>query len=174
MPTVVVRPFNAYGPRAHHRGDLAEVIPRFIIRALNGHAPVIFGEGSNGRDFTYVTEVASGLLLAGASDRAVGQRVNIAYGRMITIREVAKIVLTVCGRNDLSVELSKSRPGDVHVLAADTSRAAELFGYRAQTPIELGIRRYVGWFRETYTDPTALMEDRIENWTMPETTAIAK
>jgi UDP-glucose 4-epimerase len=63
MPTVVVRPFNAYGPRAHTRGDLAEVIPRFVIRALNGHAPVIFGDGSNGRDFTYVSDVARGLAL---------------------------------------------------------------------------------------------------------------
>ncbi|HEX8077737.1 MAG TPA: NAD-dependent epimerase/dehydratase family protein, partial [Chthoniobacterales bacterium] len=53
LPTVVVRPFNAYGPRAHDRGDLAEVVPRFVIRVLNGLPPVIFGDGSNGRDFTY-------------------------------------------------------------------------------------------------------------------------
>ena len=172
VPTVVVRPFNAYGPRAHDRGELAEVIPRFVIRALSGHAPVIFGDGSNGRDFTYVTEVARGLFLAGANDRAVGRCINIAYGRMVTIGEVAKTVLQVCNRNDLSVELSKPRPGDVRILAADTSRAVELFGYRADIPLEVGVRRYVDWLRETYTDPTALMEDRTENWTMPETSEI--
>lgn len=167
MPTVVVRPFNAYGPRAHDRGDLAEVIPRFAIRALSGHAPVIFGDGTNGRDFTYVTEVARGLQLVGSSDRAVGQRINIAFGRMVTIAEVAKTVLKVCGRNDLSVDLRKPRPGDVHVLAADTRRARELLGYRAEIPLEVGVRSYIDWLRETYHDPTTLMEEQIENWTMP-------
>jgi UDP-glucose 4-epimerase len=168
LPSVVVRPFNAYGPRAHDRGDLAEVIPRFVIRALNGHAPVIFGDGSNGRDFTYVTEVARGLVLAGASDRCIGRRLNIAYGRMATIREVAETVLKVCGRNDLSAALHRPRPGDVHVLAADTRRAAELIGYRAEIALEAGIRRYVDWFRKTYPDPALLMEENIENWSMPD------
>jgi UDP-glucose 4-epimerase len=174
MPTVVVRPFNAYGPRAHDRGDLAEVIPRFVVRALNGRAPVIFGDGSNGRDFTYVTEVARGLALAGASDRSIGRRINIAYGRMVTIRHVAETVLKVCGRNDLSIELHRPRPGDVHVLAADTRRASSLFSYRAEIPFEAGIERYVTWFRQTYPDPSALMEDRVENWTMPDTSMSAQ
>ena len=61
LPTVVIRPFNGYGPREHDRGDLAEVIPRFVIRVLNGLSPVIFGSGENGRDFTYVTETARGI-----------------------------------------------------------------------------------------------------------------
>ena len=174
MPTVVVRPFNAYGPRAHDRGDLAEVIPRFVIRALSGRAPVIFGDGSNGRDFTYVTEVARGLALAGASNRTVGRRINIAYGRMVTIREVAETVLKVCGRNDLSIELHRPRPGDVLVLAADTRRALDLLGYRAEIPLEAGIERYIAWFRQTYPDPSALLEERIENWTMPDTGVMAQ
>jgi UDP-glucose 4-epimerase len=173
MPTVVVRPFNAYGPRAHDRGDLAEVIPRFVIRVLSGYAPVIFGDASNGRDFTYVTEVARGLVLAGASDRTVGKRINIAYGRMVTIREVAETVLRVCARNDLSIELHRPRPGDVHILAADTRRAAELIGYRAKIPLQAGIERYVAWFRQTCPDPSALLEERVENWTMPDTSTMA-
>ena len=68
LPTVVIRPFNSYGPREHDRGDLAEVIPRFVIRVLNGQSPVIFGSGENSRDFTYVTETARGIVLAGRSD----------------------------------------------------------------------------------------------------------
>jgi UDP-glucose 4-epimerase len=174
MPTVIVRPFNAYGPRAHIRGDLAEVIPRFVIRALNGYAPVIFGDGSNGRDFTYVTEVARGLALAGASDRTVGRRINIAYGRMITIRHVAETVLRVCGRNDVSTELYPPRPGDIRVLAANTDRARELLGYRADIPLEAGIERYVAWFRRTYPNLSALMDDRVENWSMPDGGVLAQ
>jgi UDP-glucose 4-epimerase len=174
LPTLIVRPFNAYGPRSHVSGDLAEVIPRFVIRALNGRAPVIFGDGSNGRDFTYVTEVARGLILAGASSQCVGRCVNVAFGRMVTIRDVAELVLRICGRNDLSVDFRPRRPGDVHVLAADTSRAVELLGYRAEISLEAGVRRYVDWLRDAYPDPAALLEDTIENWTMPKTAMLAQ
>jgi UDP-glucose 4-epimerase len=167
LPTVVVRPFNAYGPRAHERGDLAEVVPRFVIRVLNGLPPVIFGDGSNGRDFTYVTEVARGISLAGAADQLVGRRVNIAYGRMITVRDVAETVMKVCGRNDLSATMSRPRPGDVKALAADTRRAAEMLGYRAEIEFTEGVRRYVGWFRSRYPDASALLEDEVENWHLP-------
>ena len=135
MSTVVVRPFNAYGPRAHDRGELAEVIPRFVIRALSGQSPVIFGDGSNGRDFTYVTEIARGLALAGASEHCVGRRINIAYGRMVTIQEVAETVLKVCGRNDLSAELYRPRPSNVYVLAADTRRASDCSAIAPKFPL---------------------------------------
>jgi UDP-glucose 4-epimerase len=167
LPTVIVRPFNAYGPRAHERGDLAEVIPRFIIRALNGLPPVIFGDGSNGRDFTHVSEVARGVALAGAADAAVGLKINIAYGRMITVQTVAETVLRACGRNDVTISLHEARPGDVHRLHADTRRALELLGYGPQIAFEDGIRRYVDWFVAHHPDPAALLEERIENWTMP-------
>jgi UDP-glucose 4-epimerase len=168
LPTLIVRPFNAYGPRAHERGIRAEVIPRFVVRVLNGRAPIIFGDGSNGRDFTYVTEVARGLALAGESDRLVGSRVNIAYGRMVSVADVANLVMRVCGRNDLISQISAPRPGDVRALNADTTRAFELLGYRAEIALEDGIRRYVDWFRARCPDPSILLEEAVENWQMPE------
>lgn len=167
LPTLVVRPFNAYGPRAHERGIRAEVIPRFVIRVLNGLSPVIFGDGSNARDFTYVTEVARGLALACASDRLVGRRVNIAYGRMVAISEVARTVMRVCGRNDLNSQTRAPRPGDVHVLHADTRRAKEVMGYRAEIVFEDGIHRYVDWFKARNPDPSLLLEEDVENWKLP-------
>lgn len=167
VPVVIVRPFNAYGPRAHETGDLAEVVPRFVIRVLNGLPPVIFGDGQNGRDFTYVTEVARGLALAGSSDAMIGRRVNIAYGRMITVREVAETVIRECGRNDIAVQLGKPRPGDVNVLAANTGRASELLNYRAEIAFADGVRRYVDWFRARHPNPSVLLEPDIENWKMP-------
>jgi UDP-glucose 4-epimerase len=172
LPTVIVRPFNAYGPRAHVSGDLAEVIPRFVIRVLNGLPPIIFGDGENGRDFTYVTDVARGLMLAGSSDRLVGSRVNIARGRMITIAEVAKTVIDACGRNDLAVERRHPRPGDVLRLLADTRRAANILGYCPEIAFEEGIRLYVTWFRQRYPYPSLLLEPDVENWTMPTRTGI--
>jgi hypothetical protein len=110
MDTVVVRPFNAYGPGAHERGDLAEVLPRFFIRVLNGLPPVIFGDPGNGRDFTYVTEVARGIAAAGECDALVGEVVNIAYGKLFTVGEVAETVLRVCRRPDLRPLTGPHRP----------------------------------------------------------------
>ena len=167
MPVVMVRPFNAYGPREHDQGDLAEVIPRFVIRVLNGRPPVVFGDGSAGRDFTYVTEVAQGLAAAGDCEAAVGSTINIAYGRMITIREVAETIARVCQRPDLAPVFDAPRPGDVNLLHADTSRARALLGYEAKIAFEDGIERYLGWFTRTYPDPSRLLEDEVRNWTMP-------
>jgi UDP-glucose 4-epimerase len=167
LETIVVRPFNAYGPREHDRGDLAEVIPRFVIRTLNGLPPVVFGDGSNGRDFTYVTEIAAGLVLAAQCDALLGRVANLAYGRMITISEVAAAVLRACDRPDLAPHYDAPRPGDVIALQADTARAQELFGFRATIDFERGLRDYVQWFRSRYSDPSSLLEERLQNWELP-------
>jgi UDP-glucose 4-epimerase len=167
LPTVIVRPFNAYGPRAHEQGDLAEVVPRFIIRCLNGLPPVVFGDGSNGRDFTYVTEIARGLALAGQTDKLVGSRVNIAYGQMISVQQVAAEIIEAVGRNDLAIDHIDGRPGDVHVLSADTSRARTQLDYRAEIDFKQGLRRYIDWFRGKHPVPSELLEDEVVNWSMP-------
>lgn len=168
MPTVVVRPFNAYGPREHDQGDLAEVIPRFVIRVRNGKAPVIFGDGSAGRDFTYVTETARGLAMAAECDALVGREVNIAFGRMVSIREVAQAVCRLCQRPDLQPVNAAPRPGDVNALHADTSLARDLLRFTAEIGFEQGLERYVDWFSTRYPDPSGLLEDKLENWVMPD------
>src|SRR5205807_8697625 len=68
FPTVVVRPFNTYGPHCHHEGDSGEVIPKFMLRCMAGRSLVIFGDGTQTRDFTYVSDTARGIFLAGVAD----------------------------------------------------------------------------------------------------------
>ncbi len=167
MQTIVVRPFNSYGPREHDQGDLAEVIPRFVIRVLNGLPPVIFGDGTQGRDFTYVTETARGLAAALAADELVGSVVNLGHGRLVTIREIAAAVLQHCGRGDLGVAFAPPRPGDVHRLIADTRRAGAILGFKAEIGLDEGMRRYLEWFRATYPDPSVLVERELVNWELP-------
>jgi UDP-glucose 4-epimerase len=164
LPTIVVRPFNAYGPRAHETGKLAEVIPRFAIRVLNGLPPVIFGNGRNGRDFTYVTDTARGIALAGNCDALIGRTINIAYGRMITVAQTAETIASLCGRPDLQPVYVDPRPGDVLALQADTRRAEELLGFRPEIDFENGLRRYISWFRAHHNDVSALLEDDVRNW----------
>src|SRR3954469_23097082 len=76
FPTVVVRPFNAFGPRSHHEGDCGEVIPKFVLRAMAGLPLVVFGDGTQTRDFTFVADTARGILAAGLNDSAIGQTIN--------------------------------------------------------------------------------------------------
>jgi UDP-glucose 4-epimerase len=167
LPTIVVRPFNTYGPREHTSGDLAEVIPRFVIRVLNGLPPVIFGTGENGRDFTYVTETVRGIALAANCDSLVGRAVNIAYGKMVTVRQVAEAIARLCGRSGLAPRFIEPRPGDVRALQADTRLARETLGFAAEVGLEEGLRRYIDWFRAIHPDPAALLEDNIRNWRLP-------
>ena len=167
LPTVVVRPFNTYGPREHMTEELGEVIPRFVIRVLNGLPPVIFGTGENGRDFTYVTETARGIALAASCEALVGRTVNIAYGEMVTVRQVAEAVARLCGRPALLPLFLEPRPGDVRVLRADTRLARETLGFVAEVSLEEGLRRYIDWFCATHPDPAALLEDDIRNWRLP-------
>jgi UDP-glucose 4-epimerase len=167
LPTIVVRPFNTYGPREHTSGDLAEVIPRFVIRALNGLPPVIFGTGENGRDFTYVTETVRGIALAASCDALIGRAVNIAYGEMVTVRQVAEATARLCGRPGLAPRFIEARPGDVRALRADTRLARETLGFAAEAGLEEGLRRYIDWFRATHPDPGALVEEDIRNWRLP-------
>ena len=168
LPTTVVRPFNAYGPRAYQKGVRAEVLPRFVGRVLNGRSPVIFGDGTNARDFTFVTEVARGIILAGMADAAIGQRVNIARGEPVTVSELANEVLSTLSRNDLTVEYFGGRPGDVVYLHADTGKAHRMLGYSAEIDLHQGVQRYIDWVRATFPDPAELLEDKIKNWILDE------
>jgi len=167
LPTIVVRPFNAYGPREHASGELAEVIPRFVIRVLNGLPPVIFGTGENGRDFTYVTDTARGIALAASCDALIGRAVNIACGEMVTVRQVAATVARLCGRADILPLFIEARPGDVRALRADTRFARETLDFTAVLGLDPGLRRYIDWFRTNHPDPARFLEEDIRNWRLP-------
>src|SRR5712664_819803 len=92
LPATVVRPFNIYGPREHADGPSGEVIPRFVARALAEKPLVVFGDGLQTRDFTWVGDTVRGILMAAECDELVGDRVNIARGREVRILDIAGLV----------------------------------------------------------------------------------
>jgi len=157
LKSVIVRPFNTYGPRSHFEGVYGEVIPRFCIRALNKKQPIIFGTGAQTRDFTYVTDTVRGIILGAQSDKLVGGVVNIAYGREVSIVDIANAVCKETGIPFRPV-MKEGRPHDVKRHAADTAYAKTMLGYKPKIDIASGISRYVSWLRETYPDPKKLME----------------
>jgi UDP-glucose 4-epimerase len=164
LPTLVVRPFNTYGPRAHFTGVYGEVIPRFTVRLLNGRRPVIFGDGRQTRDFTYVSDTVRGILAAAAMPEAGGQVVNIARGEEVTVRRLAELLARAIDPT-LAPEFTEARPGDVHRHWADVTRARTVLGFGAEVGIEVGLARYLDWFRATYPDPAECLRDEaVRNW----------
>lgn len=163
LPVTTVRPFNAYGPRAHAAGAYGEVIPRFVARVLAGLPPVIFGDGMQTRDFTYVEDTARGIVAAALSDAAAGQAINIARGRDVSIVTVARSVANAGGRPDLEPVHEPSRPGDVRRHRAGIDRAERLLGYRASIDLEEGLSRYMAWVRARGVQVAAAEAGR-RNW----------
>jgi UDP-glucose 4-epimerase len=168
LATVTVRPFNTYGPRSHSKGAYGEAIPKFVLRALNGMRPIVFGDGEQTRDFTYVTDTARGILLASECDALLGRVVNIARGREVSLNEVARLALEICGRPDIEAEHGPARPADVRRHFADVSLARQVMGFQAEVDIVAGLQRYIDWFRKTYPDPSVLLaSEQPINWQSP-------
>lgn len=161
LPVTVIRPFNSYGPREHATGTSAEVIPKFVSRIRQGLPPVVFGDGEQTRDFTWVEETAVGIVRAASADSLVGDAVNIAYGRGITIAHVCDLLLEILDAKNLVPTQADERPGDVKHHYADTTKAFEVLGFKASVPIDEGLERYVRWALEQEELPES---EHVRNW----------
>ncbi|MEN9663147.1 MAG: hypothetical protein RL324_2096 [Verrucomicrobiota bacterium] len=165
LPVVCVRPFNNYGPRSHFEGDSGEVIPRFILRALAGQPPVVFGDGSHTRDFLYVQDCAATLARIAQADALVGDVVNLGYGEEIRIDTLARTVLEAMGRTDLQTVFEAPRPADVPKLWVDTSKLKKAIAFKPQTSLRDGIGRTLEYFAKLYREnPAALAQIKVKNW----------
>jgi UDP-glucose 4-epimerase len=164
-PTTVVRPFNAYGPRCHHEGDSGEVIPKFMLRCMAGKPMVIFGDGTQTRDFTFVSDTAAGIIAAGFTDASVGQTINLGSGKEIQIAELAKTVANVIGRTGASITHVESRPGDVLRLLADSSKAERLLNFKPTIGLRDGLSKLRDWYLGQGKSAEELLENEVvRNW----------
>lgn len=164
LPVTVIRPFNSYGPREHASGTSAEVIPKFVTRILSGVAPVIFGDGAQMRDFTWVEETARGIVAAVSSEALVGEAINVARGKGVRISEIATLLLRLLDAEDLGVEHAEPRPGDVAVHVADTTKARDVLAFEASVEIAEGLARYVAWVQSGSEAEPRAAADEIRNW----------
>lgn len=147
LPVLVIRPFNTYGPREPYQGLRAEVIPRFILQLTASRAPVIYGDGTQTRDFTFVEDTVAGIVAAGACDALVGDVVNVAYGREVSVARIAELLAELVTGERVVPLRAAPRPGDVQRHYADTTKARRLLGFAPTVDIETGLRRTVEWFR---------------------------
>ncbi len=139
MDMVGLRYFNVYGPRQRPDGPYAAVIPRFFDAWLNGRPPVIYGDGEQSRDFTYVTDaVHANLLAAGAT--AAGQAFNVAGGQRVSVNELARIVRGLVGGGP-APKHEEPRAGDVRHSLADLSASRLALGYQPEHEVESGLAK---------------------------------
>ncbi|MFO7170760.1 MAG: NAD-dependent epimerase/dehydratase family protein, partial [Chloroflexota bacterium] len=146
LPTIALRYFNVYGPRQSANSDYAAVIPRFVTRMLRGQPPIIYGDGLQSRDFTYVEDVVAANLLAAAAPAEVNGAFNVAAGGRYTLLDLVAALNRILG-TDLAPEHAPARAGEVRHSQADISRAGEVLGFEPATPFDEGLARTVAFFR---------------------------
>lgn len=140
---VGLRYFNVYGPRQHYKGAYTQVVPRWFDRIQAGEPLVIYGDGSQTMDMTYVTDVARANVLALQSEVS-NDFINVGTGKATSVTEVAEIMMEVTG-HDLPLTYI---PQDVNLVKrrrCSTAKAKELIGFEAQVDVREGIRRYWEW-----------------------------
>lgn len=165
LPIIIIRPFNTYGPRSHFEGAYGEVIPRFTIQAMNNKSPIIFGDGKQTRDFTYIEDTVRGIILAAENDSLIGGVVNIAYGKERNINDVAKIILKKLKKEHLKVIHKENRPADVRRHYADISKARKTLNFKPRIALEEGINKYINFLNNQKIDiKKALKTVKKRNW----------
>lgn len=126
---------------------------------------VIFGDGSQTRDFTFVADTAHGILLAGLSDKALGETINLGQGKEITVRELADQIRIVTANPNAEIVFDDPRPGDVLRLFADAGKANDLLGFAPKVGLAEGLEKLYEWYASLDQDPTALLQQEVRhNW----------
>ena len=148
LPTVCLRYFNVYGPRQDPKSQYAAVIPRFITRCLQGNSPIIFGDGKQTRDFTFIKDAVEANILAAESN--VSGIFNIGRGENIAINQLTELVIRIGGSNEKPVH-EEPRPGDIRHSLADITKAKAL-GYKPKYNLEAGLSETIRWFNERETE----------------------
>lgn len=145
LSTASLRYFTVYGPR--QRPDMA--FHKFVKAALNGGQPVIYGNGEQTRDFTFVTDAADATYAAGFAEGVSGKVFNIGGGCRISVNDVLKMMESIL-ELPINPDRIETQKGDVRHTAADTSLAAELLGFSPKVSLEDGLRREIEWLKTVY------------------------
>ena len=144
---VSLRYFNIFGPRQDPQSQYAAVIPRFATALLNGEQPVIYGDGLQSRDFTYVENVVEANLLAAEAEGVAGRAFNIACGGRFTLLDLLDRMKKIIG-SDIEPIHEDARAGDVRDSQAGIEAAEQAFGYSVKVGFDEGLRRTVEWFQK--------------------------
>jgi nucleoside-diphosphate-sugar epimerase len=155
LETVALRYFNVFGPRQDPLSQYAAVIPRFVVSVLNAARPVIYGDGEQSRDFTYIDNAVDANLLASHAPDVGGEVFNIACGERITLNRLVAELRAVSGI-EFDPTYAESRPGDVRHSLAEITRARNRLGYEPETDFREGLRRTYSHYLEQHAPGEAV------------------
>jgi nucleoside-diphosphate-sugar epimerase len=146
LETVTIRYFNVFGPRQDPGSPYSGVISLFSTALLEGRRPVIYGDGEQTRDFTYIANVVDGVLRACEASNASGEVINVATGGRVSLNELLRTMNGIVGTN-IEAIYKDPREGDVRDSQADIAKARRLLGYTPLVTLEDGLRRTLDWCR---------------------------
>ncbi|MGE3956285.1 MAG: SDR family oxidoreductase [Vicinamibacterales bacterium] len=153
LETVSIRYFNVFGPRQDPGSPYSGVISLFSTALLEGRQPIVYGDGEQTRDFTYVANVVDGVLRACEATHASGQVINVATGSRISLNDLLRTMNGILGTSIQAV-YRDARLGDVRDSQADITKAADLLGYHPLVNLEEGLRHTLDWCRAGRPDLT--------------------
>lgn len=147
LETMSLRYFNVFGPRQNPSSQYSGVISRFIDAFMKGISPVIYGDGHQSRDFTYVSNVVDANIRALDATSGLGEAVNVANGERISLLELFEVLQRITGREDVKIEFEPERKGDVKHSQADNTLACKYLGYQKLVGLEDGLIKTIEWWK---------------------------
>jgi nucleoside-diphosphate-sugar epimerase len=149
LETISLRYFNVFGPRQDPSSQYSGVVSRFISKLLSNEKPVIYGDGQQSRDFTYVDNVVEANVKAAETEKGIGQVINVANGQSVTLNELLNELKTLTGNTDVQAEYHEPRTGDVRHSLADISRAHEFLNFEPRVGLREGLNFTIDWWRQS-------------------------
>lgn len=149
LETISLRYFNVFGPRQNPSSAYSGVISRFIDALMKNETPVIYGDGEQTRDFTFITNVVNANLNAAQTAEGVGEVMNAANGERVSLNQLLSVLKEITGRADAQAEYREERLGDVKHSQAHNGRAVECLGYEKLVDLEEGLKRTIEWWKKS-------------------------
>ena len=149
LETVSLRYFNVFGPRQDPGSQYSGVVSRFISSLQLNERPVIYGDGEQSRDFTYIDNVVFANLQAAEAQDAAGKVINIANGERITLNQLLAELKDLTGKQDVTAEYLEPRLGDVRHSLADVTLARKFLGYESKVDLREGLQRTIDWWKSS-------------------------
>jgi nucleoside-diphosphate-sugar epimerase len=149
LETICLRYFNVFGPRQNPSSMYSGVISRFINALLKNETPVIYGDGEQSRDFTYIANVVDANIRASQTNKGIGGVMNAANGERISLNELLEVLKNITGKPDVNAHYQPERKGDVKHSQCSNAKAVEMLGYEKKVGLEEGLRKTIDWWKSS-------------------------
>lgn len=166
LPWATIRPFNMYGPNSHWQGHRGELIPKMIVRAMNQKPLIIFGDGSQTRDFIYVEDAAQAVVAVTEEPACHNTSINFCSGSETSIRQIAELICDFFYLDPKEfTQIQPARPGDVLRHFGNNSKFKKIVGFTPEVNLSEGIRRTIAWFKSLPFSPEELLsQEKMRGW----------